>query len=253
MTARRLWGARSKSTRQMASIVWSDIISIQRLSRCCVRIAGFYSRLRAGDLVELSHAEGGPWHLVWNHGGNVDPWHEDRRCQDCGVLFESSASLLDSIRRPYMADLRIPSVQHLARNWRTDSAMIARALVKLALSPPRFNYNPLYSAVRDMLVLNIPYDQVVEGIRRIKREKVREIFWAFCHSFAITLRVWCQISIDCRQAVLPCRARLDGPIRAADDLWHRRAALFSVVQLLASESTGERANSRASSRWSMKS
>lgn len=36
-------------------------------------IAGFYSRLRAGDLVELSHAEGGPWHLVWNHGGNVNP------------------------------------------------------------------------------------------------------------------------------------------------------------------------------------
>ena len=37
------------------------------------RIAGFYSRLRAGDLVELSHAEGGPWHSVWNHGGTVNP------------------------------------------------------------------------------------------------------------------------------------------------------------------------------------
>lgn len=36
-------------------------------------IAGFYCRLRAGDLVELSHAEGGPWHSVWNHGGNVNP------------------------------------------------------------------------------------------------------------------------------------------------------------------------------------
>lgn len=73
-----------------------------------------------------------------------------------------------------MAELRIPSVQHLARNWRSDPATIARALVKLALNPPRFNYNPLYSAVRDMLVLGIPYDQVVEGIRRIKRQKVRE-------------------------------------------------------------------------------
>ncbi|RWE30476.1 hypothetical protein [Mesorhizobium sp.] len=73
-----------------------------------------------------------------------------------------------------MAELRIPSVQHLARNWRNDPTTIAQALIKLALSPPRFNYNPLYSAARDMLVLDVPYDQVVEGIRRIKREKVRE-------------------------------------------------------------------------------
>jgi uncharacterized phage-associated protein len=37
------------------------------------RIAGFYSQLRAGDLVELSHAPGGPWYAVWNHGGAVNP------------------------------------------------------------------------------------------------------------------------------------------------------------------------------------
>jgi hypothetical protein len=72
-----------------------------------------------------------------------------------------------------MSDLRVPTVQHLARNWRNDPALIARILVRLALNPPRFNYNPLYSAVRDLLVLGVPYDQVVEGIRRIKRESVR--------------------------------------------------------------------------------
>ena len=38
-----------------------------------LRIVTFYSRLRASDLVELSHAEGGPWHVVWNHGGRVNP------------------------------------------------------------------------------------------------------------------------------------------------------------------------------------
>ena len=54
-----------------------------------------------------------------------------------------------------MAELRVPSVQHLARNWRDDPAAIARALVQLALNPPSFNYNPLYSAVRDLLVLGI--------------------------------------------------------------------------------------------------
>jgi len=37
------------------------------------RITGFYSQLRAGDLVELGHAQGGPWHAVWNHGGTVNP------------------------------------------------------------------------------------------------------------------------------------------------------------------------------------
>jgi uncharacterized phage-associated protein len=36
-------------------------------------IVEFYSRLRAGDLVELSHVEGGPWHSVWNHAGAVNP------------------------------------------------------------------------------------------------------------------------------------------------------------------------------------
>ncbi|MBP2293006.1 Panacea domain-containing protein [Azospirillum rugosum] len=33
----------------------------------------FYSRLRAGDLVELSHAKGSPWDEVWNHQGSVNP------------------------------------------------------------------------------------------------------------------------------------------------------------------------------------
>jgi hypothetical protein len=73
-----------------------------------------------------------------------------------------------------MAELRVPSLQHLARNWRSNPTLIARVLVRLALNPPRFNYNPLYGAVRDLLVLHVPYDQIVEGIRRIKRESVRQ-------------------------------------------------------------------------------
>jgi hypothetical protein len=73
-----------------------------------------------------------------------------------------------------MSELRVPSVQHLARNWRSDPGLIARVLVRLVMNPPRFNYNPLYSAVRDLLVLGVPHDQVVEGIRRIKRAGVRK-------------------------------------------------------------------------------
>ena len=47
-------------------------------------IVEFYSRLRASDLVELSHAEGGPWYSVWNHGGRVNPGMkiDDARIQE---------------------------------------------------------------------------------------------------------------------------------------------------------------------------
>jgi hypothetical protein len=72
-----------------------------------------------------------------------------------------------------MPDLRVPSIQHLARNWRDDPIVIAGLLVRLVQKPPRFNYNPLYLALRDLLVLGVPYEQVVEGIRRIKQESVR--------------------------------------------------------------------------------
>jgi len=73
-----------------------------------------------------------------------------------------------------MIDIRVPILQHLARNWRRKPEYIAKELVRLAENPPHFNYNPLHSAIRDLLILGIPYDQVVEGIRRIRRKDVRE-------------------------------------------------------------------------------
>ncbi|HWA20106.1 MAG TPA: hypothetical protein VG757_14040 [Devosia sp.] len=73
-----------------------------------------------------------------------------------------------------MPVLRVPSVQHLARNWRASETAVARLLVQLALNPPFFNYSPLYSAARDLLILKVPYDQVLTGIQRIKRKVVRD-------------------------------------------------------------------------------
>ncbi|WP_108398375.1 hypothetical protein [Devosia submarina] len=73
-----------------------------------------------------------------------------------------------------MAELRVPTLQHLARNWRADPVMIASALVRLVENPPIFNYNPLFGAIRDLLVLHVPYDQIVTGISKIKREDVRK-------------------------------------------------------------------------------
>jgi uncharacterized phage-associated protein len=37
------------------------------------RVADFYSRMRASDLVSLSHVTGGPWDQVWNHEGTINP------------------------------------------------------------------------------------------------------------------------------------------------------------------------------------
>lgn len=37
------------------------------------KVVSFYSRLNAGTLVELSHADDGPWHEVWHHGEKVKP------------------------------------------------------------------------------------------------------------------------------------------------------------------------------------
>ncbi|MEG3619142.1 type II toxin-antitoxin system antitoxin SocA domain-containing protein [Magnetovibrio sp. PR-2] len=36
-------------------------------------VVKFYSQLSAGQLVDLSHVTGGPWHQVWNHDGDVQP------------------------------------------------------------------------------------------------------------------------------------------------------------------------------------
>lgn len=36
-------------------------------------VAEFYSRLSAGELVRLTHVRGGPWDMVWNHRGPVNP------------------------------------------------------------------------------------------------------------------------------------------------------------------------------------
>lgn len=74
-----------------------------------------------------------------------------------------------------MAILRIPSLQHLSRNWRDTPAKVEKELVRLAENSPTFSYNPIYSAISDMLLLNVSHDQIAEGIRRkTSREFVRK-------------------------------------------------------------------------------
>lgn len=71
-----------------------------------------------------------------------------------------------------MAKLKVPSVQHLARNWKPDSGMISRDLVRLVKSPPMFNYRPVFSATSDMLQFQQPIDEILEGIKRAEKRKV---------------------------------------------------------------------------------
>lgn len=74
-----------------------------------------------------------------------------------------------------MSKLRVPSLQHMARNWCETPKLVQKKLVQLAQHPPTWGYQALFGAVYDMLVLAVPYDQIVEGIRqKVSRENVRE-------------------------------------------------------------------------------
>lgn len=73
-----------------------------------------------------------------------------------------------------MAKLRVPTVQHLARNWDGDPNRICNNLVRLVQRPPNFNYDLLFRLARDMLLLGQPYEDVLEAVCRIKRGDLRE-------------------------------------------------------------------------------
>lgn len=45
----------------------------QATSELLTKVVAIYSRFSASTLRELSHAPGGPWDRVWNHGGKINP------------------------------------------------------------------------------------------------------------------------------------------------------------------------------------
>ena len=75
-----------------------------------------------------------------------------------------------------MAKLRVPSVQHLARQWHESPKKIEDKLVKMAMNPPFFNYNILNDIARDSLLFKVPEDQIIKGIKeKEKRKRVQKI------------------------------------------------------------------------------
>jgi hypothetical protein len=76
-----------------------------------------------------------------------------------------------------MAKLKVPSLQHLARNWKPESGMISRDLVNLVRNPPTFSYNAVFSATYDLLHFKQPLEQVMRGLEKAeKRARVRQNF-----------------------------------------------------------------------------
>lgn len=76
-----------------------------------------------------------------------------------------------------MSELKVPSLQHLARNWHPSPERISRRLIALVQNSPTFSYEPIFAAVRDMLVLGISYETIVKAMRRaIRRADVLENF-----------------------------------------------------------------------------
>jgi len=76
-----------------------------------------------------------------------------------------------------MAKLKVPSLQHLSRNWKDNSGSISKDLVRLAKNPPFFNYNRVYSATFDLLHHKQPLNEILFGIKKYeKRETVRNNF-----------------------------------------------------------------------------
>lgn len=70
-----------------------------------------------------------------------------------------------------MRTVKVPTLQHLARNWQHSPDRIAKQLVNLANNPPIFNYSKLLCAVEDMLVFGQPYEEIVVGIKRAEKRK----------------------------------------------------------------------------------
>lgn len=59
--------------RKTGKSVVAEYVFDDELKDLLSRVTDFYSQMRAGDLVEISHVVGGPWDKVWNHSASVNP------------------------------------------------------------------------------------------------------------------------------------------------------------------------------------
>jgi len=70
---------------------------------------------------------------------------------------------------------KVPSLQHLVRNCYDDPEIVKRELIKVVKGTPPFSYDPIFRAIRELLILRTPYEQVLDGVqRRTKIASVKE-------------------------------------------------------------------------------
>jgi hypothetical protein len=67
--------------------------------------------------------------------------------------------------------IRVPTLQHMARIWSPDPDRISRQLLENAYKPPPFSCDCLNVAARDIVMLGLAYEQVVEFVRRSEPRK----------------------------------------------------------------------------------
>ncbi len=89
-----------------------------------------------------------------------------------------------------MINLKVPSVQHLARNWYDSPQKIEKRFVSMAMNPPQFNYNILNEIARDCLLFDTPEEQIIKGIKEKEKRKIvqhalLEIIPLMCKHFSV--------------------------------------------------------------------
>lgn len=72
--------------------------------------------------------------------------------------------------------IRIPTLQHVARNMEGGPQEIKKALIRMVDAQPPFSYQALNGLTRDMLVFQHPYEQIVKGAERAKNALARKNF-----------------------------------------------------------------------------
>ena len=111
--------------------------------------------------------------------------------------------------------LHIPAVEHAARAWQLTVPEITKGFVNLYDHPPSFRYAQLYSLVRDLLFLKVPYEQVVEGVKRSVRPPVARD--AFLEILPMIQRHFDEVSpdyvIEVPPSFYPIGQNLSVPIR----------------------------------------
>ncbi|GAB5450257.1 MAG: hypothetical protein Hals2KO_05850 [Halioglobus sp.] len=74
-----------------------------------------------------------------------------------------------------MKQIRVPTLQHLARNWNEDPLVISQNLLELIENPPPYSYSAMQSILLDLVFSRTDIDTAEKAMRRTEgRETFRD-------------------------------------------------------------------------------